>query len=156
MSFGISLNASRPLLSSHFAPTTRSWRRAQHFFRRLRVSSTCPNHAADRSSSVSSAPTFRRVVLLVALCSPRPATFVSGQFLTGFITYLPPLCRASLTRLPIYYLIVRTFQVGAWNGPVIVRQGRATGRFNISLRPMALTDPPLLISLPFLLADTLK
>ena len=46
--------------------------------------------------------------------------------------------------------------VGAWNGPVIVREGRADGRFNISLRPMALTDPPLLISLPFLLADTLK
>ena len=46
--------------------------------------------------------------------------------------------------------------VGAWNGPVIVRQGRASGRFNISLRPMALTDPPLLVSLPFLLADTLK
>ena len=41
--------------------------------------------------------------------------------------------------------------VGAWNGPVIVRQGRASGRFNISLRPMVLTDPPLLISLPFLL-----
>ena len=46
--------------------------------------------------------------------------------------------------------------VGAWNGPVIVREGRASGHFNISLRPMALTDPPLLISLPFLLADTLK
>ncbi len=46
--------------------------------------------------------------------------------------------------------------VGAWNGPVIVREGRASGPFYISLRPMALTDPPLLISLPFLLADTLK
>jgi len=46
--------------------------------------------------------------------------------------------------------------VGAWNGPVIVRQGRANGWFNISLRPMTLTDPPLLVSLPFLLADTLK
>ena len=46
--------------------------------------------------------------------------------------------------------------VGAGNGPVIVRQGRCSGQFNISLRPMALTDPPLLISLPFLLADTLK
>jgi AraC family transcriptional regulator len=46
--------------------------------------------------------------------------------------------------------------VGAWNGPVIVRHGRATGWFNISLRPMVLTDPPLLVSLPFLLADTLK
>jgi AraC family transcriptional regulator len=46
--------------------------------------------------------------------------------------------------------------VGAWNGPVIVRQGRAIGPFFISLRPMALTDPPLLISLPFLLANTLR
>ncbi len=46
--------------------------------------------------------------------------------------------------------------VGAGNGPVIVRQGRADGLFTISLRPMALTDPPLLVSLPFLLADRLK
>ena len=41
--------------------------------------------------------------------------------------------------------------VGAGNAPVIVRQGRANGWSNISLRPMALTDPPLLVSLPFLL-----
>lgn len=46
--------------------------------------------------------------------------------------------------------------VGAWNGPVIVRQGKASGWFNLSLRPMVLTDPPLLVSLPFLLADALK
>jgi len=46
--------------------------------------------------------------------------------------------------------------VGAWNGPVIVRQGKASGPFTISLRPMTLTDPPLLVSLPFLLAETLK
>lgn len=46
--------------------------------------------------------------------------------------------------------------VGAWNGPVIVRQGRASGPFTIALRPMALTDPPLLVSLPFLLAADLK
>ena len=47
--------------------------------------------------------------------------------------------------------------VGAGNSPVIVRQGKASGRFNITLRSMALTDPPLLVSLPFLLyqsADT--
>lgn len=49
-----------------------------------------------------------------------------------------------------------SLSVGTWNGPVIVRQGRANGLFTISLRPMALTDPPLLISLPFLLAGTLK
>lgn len=49
-----------------------------------------------------------------------------------------------------------SLSVGAWNGPVIVQQGRAVGRFQISLRPMVLTDPPLLVSLPFLLADTLK
>lgn len=49
-----------------------------------------------------------------------------------------------------------SLSVGAGSGPVIVRQGRANGPFTISLRPMVLTDPPLLISLPFLLADTLK
>ena len=46
--------------------------------------------------------------------------------------------------------------VGAGNGPVIVRQGRASAWFNIPLRPMTLTDPPLLVSLPFLLSDTLS
>jgi len=46
--------------------------------------------------------------------------------------------------------------VGAGNRPVIVREGRAIGQAQISLRPMLLTDPPLLVSLPFLLADTLK
>lgn len=46
--------------------------------------------------------------------------------------------------------------VGAGNGPVIVRQGKAFAPSYISLRPMVLTDPPLLVSLPFLLADTLK
>ena len=46
--------------------------------------------------------------------------------------------------------------VGASNRPVIVRQGRAVGWFSISLRPMVLTDPPLLVSLPFLLADALQ
>ena len=46
--------------------------------------------------------------------------------------------------------------VGAGRGPVIVCQGKASSFFNISLRPMLLTDPPLLVSLPFLLAETLK
>src|ERR1700752_3493536 len=46
--------------------------------------------------------------------------------------------------------------VGTGNGPVIVRQGKAAGQFKISLRPMALTDPPPLVSLPFLLADAMK
>jgi len=47
-----------------------------------------------------------------------------------------------------------SLSVGAGTAPVIVQRGRANGWFNISLRPMALTDPPLLVSLPFLLADT--
>ena len=56
------------------------------------------------------------------------------------------------------YLLPDTanLSVGAGSGPVIVRQGRAGDHFDISLRPMVLTDPPLLVSLPFLLADTLK
>lgn len=84
-----------------------------------------------------------------------------GDFRIGSVpdgTY--HLLAAALPRLAdtIGYLLPDSanLSVGAWNGPVIVREGRATGRFHISLRPMALTDPPLLISLPFLLADTLK
>jgi AraC-like DNA-binding protein len=46
--------------------------------------------------------------------------------------------------------------VGAVKEPVCVREGRASHCYQISMRPMALTDPPLLISLPFLLAETLK
>jgi AraC-like DNA-binding protein len=49
-----------------------------------------------------------------------------------------------------------SLSVGTANEPVIVRQGKANGPLTISLRPMALTDPPLLVSLPFLLADMLK
>lgn len=84
-----------------------------------------------------------------------------GEFRIGPVpdgTY--HLLAAALPRLAdtLGYLLPDSanLSVGAWNGPVIVRQGKANGRFNISLRPMALTDPPLLISLPFLLADTLK
>ena len=70
------------------------------------------------------------------------------------------LLAAALPRLSdtLGYLLPDTanLSVGAGNGPVIVRQGRASGQSNISLRPMVLTDPPLLVSLPFLLADTLK
>jgi len=60
---------------------------------------------------------------------------------------LPPLADT------LGYLLPDTanLSVGAGTGPVIVRQGKASGRSNISLRPMVLTDPPLLVSLPFLL-----
>lgn len=70
------------------------------------------------------------------------------------------LLAAAMPRLedPLGYLLPDSanLSVGAWNGPVIVRQGTTAGRYNISLRPMVLTDPPLLVSLPFLLAETLK
>lgn len=65
---------------------------------------------------------------------------------------LPPLADT------LGYLLPDTanLSVGAGNGPVIVREGKASSQSYISLRPMVLTDPPLLVSLPFLLADTLK
>jgi AraC family transcriptional regulator len=70
------------------------------------------------------------------------------------------LLAAGLPRLndPLGYLLPdsESLSVGAGNAPVIVRQGRANGRFKLSLRRMVLTDPPLLVSLPFLLADALK
>jgi hypothetical protein len=85
----------------------------------------------------------------------------SGAFRIGPVpdgTY--HLLAAALPRLAdtLGYLLPDSgnLSVGAWNGPVVVRDGRANSWFPISLRPMALTDPPLLISLPFLLAETLK
>jgi len=83
-----------------------------------------------------------------------PGTFRIGPVPDG--TY--HLLAAALPRLAdtLGYLLPNSasLSVGASNGPVIVRQGRANGPFTISLRPMALTDPPLLVSLPFLLAET--
>jgi AraC family transcriptional regulator len=43
--------------------------------------------------------------------------------------------------------------VGVGSGPVCVRGGQADAPARLILRPMQLTDPPLLISLPFLLSD---
>jgi AraC family transcriptional regulator len=85
-----------------------------------------------------------------------PGAFCIGPVPDGIYHLLA----AALPRLDdtLGYLLPDStnLSVGAGNGPVIVRQGRASGQFNVSLRPMVLTDPPLLISLPFLLADTLK
>lgn len=85
-----------------------------------------------------------------------PGTFRIGPVPDG--TY--HLLAAALPRLAdtLGYLLPNSANllVGAGSGPVIVRQGRASGPYNISLRPMVLTDPPLLVSLPFLLAETLK
>jgi AraC-like DNA-binding protein len=84
-----------------------------------------------------------------------------GAFRIGFVPDgIYHLLAAGLPRLndPLGYLLPdsENLSVGAGTGPVIVRQGRANGPFKISLRPMVLTDPPLLVSLPFLLADALK
>ena len=69
------------------------------------------------------------------------------------------LLAAALPRLAdtVGYLLPDTANLSVGStGPVIVQQGKATNPTYISLRPMVLTDPPLLVSLPFLLADTLK
>lgn len=44
--------------------------------------------------------------------------------------------------------------VGIGNSPLVVKSGKARGPANIRLRPMQLTDPPLLVSLPVLLMRT--
>jgi hypothetical protein len=85
-----------------------------------------------------------------------PGTFRIGPVPDGIYHLLA----AALPRLAdtMGYLLPdsASLSVGTGSRPVIVRQGRANGVFTISLRPMALTDPPLLVSLPFLLAETLK
>jgi len=84
-----------------------------------------------------------------------PGTFRIGPVPDGIYHLLA----AALPRLSdtLGYLLPDSANllVGVGNAPVIVRQGRASGPFNISLRPMVLTDPPLLVSLPFLLAEQL-
>lgn len=45
--------------------------------------------------------------------------------------------------------------VGAGQGLVIVEGGRASGATDITMRAMGVTDPPLLVSLPFLLTHAL-
>ncbi|HEX8708633.1 MAG TPA: AraC family transcriptional regulator [Pyrinomonadaceae bacterium] len=50
----------------------------------------------------------------------------------------------------------KSLYVGVGESPIIVRKGRAHGLADILLRPMRLTDPPLLISLPLLLTSSLS
>ena len=84
-----------------------------------------------------------------------------GAFRIGYVPDgIYHLLAAALPRLAdtLGYLLPdsASLLVGTGKGPVIVREGRASERFVISLRPMSLTDPPLLVSLPFLLANSLK
>ena len=56
---------------------------------------------------------------------------------------------------PLAYLLPDSsaLLVGAGEQSVIVRDGRAADSVEMKLRPMRITDPPILISLPFLLAS---
>ena len=58
---------------------------------------------------------------------------------------------------PMTYLLLEDgkLQVGADQGPLLVRGGQIEGDSNITLRPMQLTDPPVLTALPFLLEERL-
>jgi len=46
-----------------------------------------------------------------------------------------------------------TLWVGTTTSPLLVRHGRATGPTDVMLRPTRLTDPPILVALPVLLAE---
>lgn len=56
---------------------------------------------------------------------------------------------------PVDYLLpnTRALLVGVAQSPVVVRNGLARGHANVMLRPMRITDPPILIALPSLLED---
>lgn len=81
-----------------------------------------------------------------------PGMYSIGQIPDG--TYY--LMAATLPNLinPESYLLPdhKMLHVGAGRGQLLVRRGRAYGDTNLTLRPIELTDPPLLISLPLLLA----
>jgi hypothetical protein len=44
--------------------------------------------------------------------------------------------------------------VGIGNDPITIKNGEVNGDLDISLRPLKLTDPPILVALPFLLDET--
>jgi AraC family transcriptional regulator len=46
-----------------------------------------------------------------------------------------------------------TLWVGTTTSPLLVREGRAAGPSDVKLRPMRLTDPPILVALPVLIAE---
>lgn len=59
---------------------------------------------------------------------------------------------------PLDYLLtdMSKLLVGVGEEPVIVEQGKITGNLDISIRPLQLTDPPILTTLPLLLMKGLK
>ena len=145
------------------------------------VESLCA-HYAELTERATHRPAFEGVEGLVESSKPSEGIIFVGLFpahipqsrpVAGALLTSPAAFRIGPVPDGIYHLLAAALprlgdtlgyllpdsanvSVGAWNGPVIVSQGKANGPFNISLRPMALTDPPLLVSLPFLLADTLK
>lgn len=48
-----------------------------------------------------------------------------------------------------------TLLVGASRNPILVRNGKPIGQMDVVLRPTAITDPPILVALPALLAGNL-
>jgi AraC family transcriptional regulator len=57
---------------------------------------------------------------------------------------------------PITYLMSHTWLRGGLNqSPVSVYESQISGSTDVWLRPMQVTDPPILIALPFLLAERL-
>ncbi|HKG20517.1 MAG TPA: hypothetical protein VKC34_01345 [Blastocatellia bacterium] len=59
------------------------------------------------------------------------------------------------SRDPLAYLLPddENIRVGAGPDQLVVKDGKAGGNHDIELRCLELTDPPLLIALPFLLSE---
>lgn len=59
---------------------------------------------------------------------------------------------------PLDYLLMDMSKllVGVGEGPILIEQDKITGDLDISIRPLRLTDPPILTALPLLLIKGLK
>lgn len=57
---------------------------------------------------------------------------------------------------PLEYFLMKHSIRGSSNGPVFIQQDRVIGETNIVLRPPKITDPPILVSLPQLVAKMIK
>ena len=87
------------------------------------------------------------------LTSPGP--YHIGRVPDGSYHVMTAAFRRSVNPLPYLLPESDSLLVGVGPQPIVVRDGVARGETDIALRPLQVTDPPLLISLPFLVADNL-
>jgi AraC family transcriptional regulator len=86
---------------------------------------------------------------------PRPGSYHIASVPDGYY-YVLAVAYPSCSRDPLDYLLPSTnLQIGRTQAPIQIQHGQAIGRGDVVLRQPQVTDPPLVIALPALLAERL-